>query len=112
MADDVAPALDALIRSSDALGDAVASADPVALATALDARREAVEWLMAHRDALSPEVRAAMAKVAERDASLAERATESLGEVRAELAELRRAHGSLRALARDETPPRFVSRRA
>jgi len=105
-------ALDALERSTRALGDAVSERDPVALATALDTRVEAVEWLRSQAGPLPDEAAELMARVARDDEALEARAQESLATLREELAQLRTARESLRSLGAAPTRPRFVSRRA
>lgn len=114
MADILQRAVEALVRSTRVLGEAVSREDPVALATALDVRIEAVEWLQAYRGELPPEVRELLASIARADACLEKKARASLREVAHELSQLRTARGSLGRIANtnQEPPPRFVSRRA
>lgn len=104
-------ALEALMHSTRAIEAAIAGEDPVALATALDARVESVECLRQNRGSLPPEARAAMRSIADGDASLEARAVAALSETESELSRLRRALTSLHAFT-PEQAPRFVSRRA
>lgn len=110
-------ALAALARSTEALTRAVARRDEVALATALDTRREAFERL---RDALDGEPSEAdaevLARIARLDSVIGEAARLTQENLRAELEEIRRARAAVAGLRQGEgqaeEPPRFVSRRA
>ena len=104
-------ALDALVRSTQALERAVDADDLIGLATALQIREESFHALQQQADTLDPETRSKLVSLGDHDRVLEVKARERLEQARAELAQLRQVRRTLRT-SRGEAPPRFVSRRA
>lgn len=105
----LAQAIDAFVRSVNAIERALENDDLVALATAIETRGDSLAALKA--SVRHPKDRDQLAGLGDRDRVLQQQARERLECVRGELNQLRKARRVLRR-SQAQAAPRFVSRRA